>query len=231
MSSDTVTHDFDALAPETFDSIRGLITLHSTLVPPEQVGLGGRGQRGGRERGAVGILARGRACPSPLARAGLGRDVHAGRVRVQEPLPWPMSTPLFFGLSALVFAGASIALTSGSRVGTVFGWMMLGLPFAVFATGYDNAGRNLLALSRDAGWLVSGLGVAAFGVVVLSFMQQRTGGTRDLPGLEGVDVVEELFAQVERTERAEARVAELERQFGARTRQLTGEQRAVRRVR
>ena len=44
-------------------------------------------------------------------------------------------------------------------------------------------------------------------------MQRGLIDPQQAAGLEGVDVVEELFTQVERAERAEARAADLERQL------------------
>lgn len=148
-------------------------------------------------------------------------------VRVQTPLPLPMSMPLFAALSALLFVGASTALCSGSRVGSVFGWLLVAAPIAVFCLGYAAAPRAAFPFSRDAALFLSGLCASLVGVVLLSIVHNRRRGAREVPGLEGVDVVDALFAQVERAERAEARLLELERQLSA----PVSEPRALRRVR
>jgi hypothetical protein len=65
--------------------------------------------------------------------------------------------------------------------------------------------------------VLTGLGLSAIGVVLAAFMSMsgRARSADPAADLEGVDVVDELFAQVERAERSEARVAELERQLRA----------------
>ena len=148
-------------------------------------------------------------------------------IRVHDPLPLPMSLPLFAALSALAFVGGCTALCSGSRAGMFFGCMLVALPLLVFGRGYIETPRATFPFGRDAEQLLAGLAASALGVVLLAVMH-RGRGTNDVPELEGVDVVQELFSQVERAERAEARVAELERKLSAYTRPQTG---ALRRVR
>jgi hypothetical protein len=149
-------------------------------------------------------------------------------VHVHDPLPLPMSTPLFAALSALAFVGACTAFCSGTRAGLFFGAMLVALPFVVFARGYFETARGAFPFARDAQQLLVGLIASALGVVLLSVMQRDGRSPHEVPGLEGVDVVEELFSQVERAERAEARVAELERRLNADERPQPGVLRRVR---
>jgi hypothetical protein len=136
-------------------------------------------------------------------------------VRIPAPLPLPMSLSMFTALSALLFVGASAALSSGARIGTVVGWMLLVSPFGLLAGSYASAPRASFPLSRDTLLVIGGLLLSAVGVALLSFLRKPTRGAEEVEGLEGVDVVEELFSQVERAERSEARCAELERQLSA----------------
>jgi len=136
-------------------------------------------------------------------------------VRVDALLPLPMSVPLFVGLSGLLFVGASTALCSGSLLGLVSGLMLVAAPLFVLGVGYASASPGAYAFGRDAGLFVAGLVLSAAGVLLLSFLRNRKPHGREQPGLDGVDVVDELFTQVERAERSEARVAELERQLNA----------------
>jgi hypothetical protein len=146
-------------------------------------------------------------------------------LRVTAPLPLPMSLPLFGVLSALLFVGACSALCSGSRAGNVFGWMLVAAPLVVFAASYGSAARGAFSFGRDAVLLLLGLSLSAVGVVLLAFMRTRAQGSSEAE-LEGLDVVDELLAQLERAERSEARVAELERQLSAYTQPETRQQRA-----
>jgi hypothetical protein len=143
-------------------------------------------------------------------------------------MPLPMSTPLFAALSALAFVGACTAFCSGARAGMFFGALLVVLPFVVLGRGYIETARATFPFARDAQQLLVGLIASALGVVLLSVMHRDGRGAHDVPGLEGVDVVEELFSQVERAERAEARAADLERQLSAHKPPQTG---ALRRVR
>jgi hypothetical protein len=149
--------------------------------------------------------------------------------RTQASLPLPMSTPVFTGLSALAFVGAGALLRSGSRAGTVCGWALVLLPLVVFGTSYANASHTIYPFGRDATVFLVALGLSALGVVAIAFTRKPD---RGLEEVEGIDTVEELFTQVERAERSEARVVELERQLRAYIGQQTGQQSApVRRVR
>jgi hypothetical protein len=143
-------------------------------------------------------------------------------IRVQAPLPLPMSVLLFAGLSALLFVGASTALRSGSRGSTIFGWMLLVVPLIIFGASYANASHTEFPFGRDATLLLVGLLLSGLGVVSIAFMQPSALGGGEL---DGVDAVEELFSQVERAERSEARVAELERQLSAYMRTQSGDYR------
>jgi hypothetical protein len=134
-------------------------------------------------------------------------------LRSDALLPVPVSPLAFAALSALLFVGASAALCAGSLLGSILGWMLVSAPLVVFGSGYANASHGAYTFGRDAGLFLTGLCLSAVGVVLLSFLQMRARRARDVPGLEGVDVVEELFTQVERAERSEARAAELERQL------------------
>jgi hypothetical protein len=140
-------------------------------------------------------------------------------IRVHAPLPLPIPVPLFAGLSALLFVGASTALRSGSRASTIFGWMLVAVPLIVFGASYVNASHTEFPFGRDATLLLVGLLLSGLGVVLLAFVQPRALGGGDL---DGIDAVEELFSQVERAERSEARVAELERQLSAYMRPQSG---------
>ena len=134
--------------------------------------------------------------------------------RVEGPLPLPMSTPLFIALSAVLFIAASTLLRSGSRSGGLLGWGLLGAPLFLFALPYVSAsGAN--PFGRDAWALASALALSASGAIGAAFVRgaDEPRGPREVKGLEGVDMVEELFAQVERAERSEARAAELERKL------------------
>jgi hypothetical protein len=134
-------------------------------------------------------------------------------VRIPASLPLPMSLPMFIALSALLFVGASAALCSGTRIGTVVGWMLLVSPLGLLAGSFAHASRSSYPLNRDALLVVGGLVLSAVGVALLAFLRKPAATPRHIEGLEGVDVVDELFTQVERAERSEARCAELERQL------------------
>jgi len=136
-------------------------------------------------------------------------------IRVSAPVPLPMSLPVFGMLSALLFVGACTALSAGSRVGSVFGWMLVATPIVMLVASYVGASRGASLLGRDAVMVLSGLSLSAVGVVLLAFMKTRAQGSSGMDELEDVDVVDELLAQLERAERSEARVVELERQLSA----------------
>jgi hypothetical protein len=134
--------------------------------------------------------------------------------RVERPLPLPMSTPLFIVVTAMLFIAASTLLRSGSRLGGLLGWGCLSAPIAVFAVPYLTAPGAIP--SGAAAWtFVVALVLSASGAIGSAFVRSRVEGQREVEGLEGVDLVNELFAQVERAERSEARVAELEQKLRA----------------
>jgi hypothetical protein len=141
-------------------------------------------------------------------------------VRIPAQLPLPMSMPMFTALSALLFVGASAALCSGARIGTIIGWMLLVSPLGLLGGSLANASRTTQPFTRETMLVGGGLLLSAVGVALLSFLRKpaRPG---QVEGLEGVDVMDELFSQVERAERSEARCAELERQLSV-YRQQTG---------
>jgi hypothetical protein len=134
-------------------------------------------------------------------------------VRIPATLPLPMSLPMFTALSALLFVGASAALCSGTRIGTIVGWMLLVSPLGLLAGSYANVSRTSHTFSRDELLVIGGLVLSAVGVALLAFLRKPAQRPRQVEGLEGVDVVDELFTQIERAERSEARCAELERQL------------------
>lgn len=134
-------------------------------------------------------------------------------VRIPAPLPLPMSLPMFTALSALLFVGASAALCSGTRIGTVIGGLLLVSPLGLLAGSFANASRTMYPLTRDTLLVIGGLILSAVGVALLAFLRRPAANPREIEGLEGVDVVDELFTQIERAERSEARCAELERQL------------------
>lgn len=134
-------------------------------------------------------------------------------VRIPVSLPLPMSLPMFTALSALLFVGASAALCSGTRIGSIVGWMFLVSPFGLLGASFMNASRTRYPLSRDTLLVIGGLGLSALGVALLAFLRKPAANPPEIEGLEGIDVVDELFTQIERAERSEARCAELERQL------------------
>lgn len=142
-------------------------------------------------------------------------------VRIPAQLPLPMSMPMFTALSALLFVGASAALCSGTRMGTIIGWMLLVSPLGLLGGSLLNAPRTPQAFTRETLLVAGGLLLSAVGVALLSFLRKPARPGANVEGLEGVDVVEELFQQVERAERSEARCADLERQLNV-YRQQTG---------
>lgn len=133
-------------------------------------------------------------------------------VRLEWPLPLPMATPVFVALSAVLFIAASALLRSGSRAFGVFGWALVLAPLLVFASPYITApGVHTLGVE---GWqLGAALVLSASGAIASAYVRSTPRGPREVHGLEGVDVVDELFAQVERAERSEARVTELEQKL------------------
>jgi hypothetical protein len=135
-------------------------------------------------------------------------------VRIPAPLPLPMALQAFIALSALLFVGASAALSSGSRVSALVGYLLLISPFGIIAVSLANAPRASSIVDPDSMWVLGGLLMAAVGVALLALIRTPA-KPAGVEGLEGLDVVEELFAQVERAERSEARCAELERELRA----------------
>ncbi|MDD9944875.1 MAG: hypothetical protein OXU20_27785 [Myxococcales bacterium] len=125
--------------------------------------------------------------------------------------PLPMPTPVFAGLSALVTVGAGTLLWSSSRAKSVFGWVLLASPLLLVAVGHYASPR--VGVGRDTAVFVTGLALSAAGVALSALVAARHDNPNELPGLEGIDVVEELYNQIERAERSEARVVELERQL------------------
>ena len=134
-------------------------------------------------------------------------------VRLERPLPLPMSTPVFIALSAVLFIGGSTLLRSGSRAFGAFGWALIAGPLVTFAIPYLSP-PGVHAFTVEAWQLLAALLLSASGAIGSAFVRSMPLGPREVKGLEGVDVVNELFAQVERAERSEARVAELERKLG-----------------
>jgi hypothetical protein len=120
---------------------------------------------------------------------------------------------VFAALCALLFIGAATLLRQGSTAATITGWCAIALPFAVVGDGFVRLPSAGVTLGRDAIELLTWLGLAAAGVGLIAYVRARTSKRGEVDGLEGVDVVEALFEQVERAERSEARVAELERQL------------------
>ena len=134
-------------------------------------------------------------------------------VRVPAALPLPMSLPTFTALSALLFVGASAALCSGTRIGTLIGWMLLVSPLGLLGGSLANAAQGGSPLGRDELLVIGGLLLSAIGVGLLPLLRKPNASPNSIEGLEGVNVVDELFTQLERAERSEARCAELERQL------------------
>jgi hypothetical protein len=132
---------------------------------------------------------------------------------IHPPLPLPVPTPVFAALCALLFVGAGTLLRLGSRAGTISGWALIALPFALLIDGYARPPSAAYSFGRDAGVLLTWLALSVVGVVLIAYARPRGQNSDEVDGLEGVDVVEALFEQVERAERSEARVAELERQL------------------
>jgi hypothetical protein len=139
-------------------------------------------------------------------------------VRIPAQLPLPVSLPMFIALSALLFVGASAALCSGTRIGNIIGWMLLVSPLGLLAGSFANASRTSYQFNRDNLLVIGGLLLSAAGVALLAFLRKPAASSRQVEGLDGLDVVDELFTQIERAERSEARCAELERQLSAYTR-------------
>ncbi|HKP59450.1 MAG TPA: hypothetical protein VJV78_22155 [Polyangiales bacterium] len=137
-----------------------------------------------------------------------------GVVRTTAPLPPPFTTPWFLALSALLLVGGGMALRTQSTAGAAMGSLALTAPLAVLGAGYTQA----MTHDREALLLASVLILAAIGVALIARLRPSERAREEIPGLEGVDIVEALFAQVERAERSEARVAELERQLTTPTR-------------
>ena len=134
--------------------------------------------------------------------------------RADVSLFLPLGTPEFAALCALSLVGGGVALRTRSTAGTALGWFAVLLPLAVVGAVCAEKAEY----GRDAIWLVASLALGAVGVVLIARLPSGDSGRAEIPGLEGVDVVEALFAQVERAERSEARVVELERQLAGQTR-------------
>lgn len=134
--------------------------------------------------------------------------------RLHGPFPLPISAPLFIALSALLFVGASALLRWGSRASELFGWLLLVTPLSLFGGSFAYAARGAAAFGADAGLLTAALVLSAVGAVASALTRQREASPYEVPGLEGIDVVAELTAQVDRAEQSEARVAELEKLLG-----------------
>jgi hypothetical protein len=133
--------------------------------------------------------------------------------RLERPLPLPIPTPVFIVLSAILFIGGSTLLRSGSRAFGVFGWALIAAPLVSFGLPYAMA-PGAHAFGAESWRLMAALLLSASGAIGSAYVRVASRGPREVKGLEGVDVVDELFAQVERAERSEARVAELERKLG-----------------
>jgi hypothetical protein len=140
--------------------------------------------------------------------------------RMHAEVPLPMAAPAFAAFSALLMIGAGTIMRLGGQPGLFGGALLLALPLLMLGVGYLNAsGANAAryAWTHDAQLFVAVLALSAIGVALIAVVRAVLPSARresdEVPGLEGVDVVEELFAQVERAERSEARVAELEQQL------------------
>jgi hypothetical protein len=126
-----------------------------------------------------------------------------------------MSLPLFAALSALTLIGASTALGSGRQPGVIVGWMLVAAPLVIFGAGYLNASSRIYPFGRDPLLVVSALSLSTLFVVLVAFMRPHKPAASANADLDGVELLDELFSQVERAERSEARVAELERQLSS----------------
>lgn len=131
--------------------------------------------------------------------------------RVPHVLQLPMSLPIFLSLTGIFFISAPTFLSLGGHVGKLFGWTLLFAPIVLFVSPYVIAAKGH-ALDDSAWTLLLGLVLSAGGALASAWVQRGAHDPRQVQGLEGVDVVDELFTQVERAERAESRVADLERQ-------------------
>ena len=132
--------------------------------------------------------------------------------QLERPLPLPISTPAFIALSGVLFIGGSTLLRSGSRAFGVFGWLLIAGPLVVFGSPYAmTPGAHVFG--AEAWQLAAALVLSASGAIASAFVREGPRGQREVKGLEGVDVVDELFAQVERAERSEARAVELEQRL------------------
>ncbi len=132
---------------------------------------------------------------------------------IQVPMPLPVPTPVFAALCALLFVGAGTMIRHGSGAATITGWCAIALPFILVADGFVRPPHAGVTFDRGAGDLVMWLGFGATGVILNAYARARGNKADEVAGLEGVDVVEALFEQVERAERSEARAAELQRQL------------------
>jgi hypothetical protein len=132
-------------------------------------------------------------------------------ITVEGPLP--VSPVLFAGVNALLVVGAGVSLHSGSRIGTVGGWLLVISPLALFGASYADPATAPLPFGHGALVFLIGLVLSAVGVSLIAFMRKPDPAVREVEGLDDINVVAELFAQVERAERSEARAAELERQL------------------
>lgn len=132
--------------------------------------------------------------------------------RVPYALRLPMSLPIFLSLAGIFFISAPTFLRLGGHIGKLFGWTLLLAPLVLFASPYVMS-KKPIALDENGWTLLLGLVLSAGGAFASAWMQRGLIDPHQVQGLEGVNVVEELFTQVERAERAETRAADLERQL------------------
>jgi hypothetical protein len=143
----------------------------------------------------------------------------ASRLSAAVPLPLPI--PAFAALSALLFVGAGAAFRAESRGAAWLACLLSVAPLLALVAGYasavDGPRAALYPFTRDVALLFGELVACPLGVASIVRFARSERSAREVDGLEGIDVVEELFVQVERAERSEARVAQLERQLQALT--------------
>jgi hypothetical protein len=132
--------------------------------------------------------------------------------RIERAMPLPTSTPLFLAVTAVLLIAASTLLCTESRVSTLLGSCLVAAPLVCFAFPYV-AAPGVNHFGADAWKLALALGLSAAGAVGCAYVRSRARGARDTEGLEGVDVLDELFVQLERAERCEAQIVELERKL------------------
>jgi hypothetical protein len=132
--------------------------------------------------------------------------------RVERAMPLPTSTPLFLAVTAVLLIAASALLFTGSRVSTLLGWCLVAAPLVCFALPYV-AAPGVNRFGADAWTFALALGLSASGAIGCAYVRSRARGARDTEELDGVDVLDELFVQLERAERCEAHIVELERKL------------------